>query len=446
VKRHDCSSTALETRIIARPYLPCCELSGHWLLWLAVVLLATGVVLQYVPPWGSTPVSAAGNSQEVAQAASSPMPRQPTIQLHHESTDAGKTAFTVAGLDPATLADLAKTELKAEQWTALFAVHVDQGTTDRVNQPAILGSYRVADGVLRFEPRFPLTRGLRYRAVFDPSRLPGRSGASMSPLVAEFVIPKPPATATTVVQQVYPSRDTLPENQLKFYIHFSAPMSRGEAYEHVQLLDAAGKKVDFAFLELGQELWDPQGKRFTLLFDPGRVKRGLKPREDLGPILEAGKRYTFVIDRHWNDAQGNPLKESYRKTFRVGPLDEQPVDPKTWKLRSPRAGQIEPLTVDFPKTLDHAMLGRVLHVTDAQGQTIPGTVTISQEETRWQLSPQQAWRAGRYQLVVETTLEDLAGNNIARPFEVDVFRPIERQVKAETVQIPFQVQAAGSSK
>src|SRR5207244_1417841 len=115
----------------------------------------------------------------------------------------------------------------------------------------------------------------------------------------------------------------LPENQLKFYLHFSAPMSRGESYRHIQLLDAAGKPVESPFLELDHELWDPEGKRFTLFIDPGRIKRGLKPREDLGPVLEEGKRYTLVINRAWTDAEDNLLKETYRKTFTVGKPDEK---------------------------------------------------------------------------------------------------------------------------
>jgi len=49
------------------------------------------------------------------------------------------------------------------------------------------------------------------------------------------------------------------------------------------------------------------------------------------------------------------------------------------------------------------------------------------------------WKAGRYYFVADTRLEDLAGNSIARPFEVDVFHPVEREVKGETVRIPFDV-------
>jgi len=42
--------------------------------------------------------------------------------------------------------------------------------------------------------------------------------------------------ATTIVAQVYPSATVLPENQLKFYVQFSAPMSRGPPLGPVRTL------------------------------------------------------------------------------------------------------------------------------------------------------------------------------------------------------------------
>jgi hypothetical protein len=231
----------------------------------------------------------------------------------------------------------------------------------------------------------------------------------------------------------------LPENQLKFYIHFSSPMSKGDAYQHVHLLDSTGKEVSLPFLRLDEELWDQKQTRFTLLFDPGRIKRGLKPREEVGPALEEGKTYTFVIDRDWNDAEGNPLKESFRKSFRAGPPDDNPIDTKSWKVKPPSAGSRDPLVVIFPKPLDHAMLERVVGVTDASGHSIEGTIAVTEKETHWSFTPKQPWQAGRYHLTADTALEDLAGNSIGRPFEVDVFHPIQRQVKSETVKIPFEI-------
>src|SRR5262249_2134856 len=126
-------------------------------------------------------------------------------------------------------------------------------------------------------------------------------------------------------------------------------------------------------------------------------------------------------------------------TFKaLAPDDKQP-DPKTWKIQSPPANKTEPLTVTFPKPLDHALLHRLLWVTDAGGKKVAGKVTVTDEETRWHFKPERPWRAGSYHLVADTRREDLAGNSIGRPFEIDVFRPIEREVKAKTVEIPFQV-------
>lgn len=347
----------------------------------------------------------------------------------------------VIGLDPADLAKLRQASLDASRWRALFAVYVQkEGKSEGTDLPAVLGSYRVDEKAVHFEPRFPLTPGVRYRAVFHPAGIPGVRREQEKPVVAEILIPKP-AKEPTRVLEVYPSGDELCENHLRFYIHFSAPMRQGGAYAHLRLLDASGKPVDHPFLELDEELWDPQGRRFTLLFHPGRIKKGLKPREELGPILEAGKTYTLVIDRQWNDAEGRPLKESYRKTFTATAAEEHSPDPKTWKLQPVSAGSAQALVVAFPKPLDHALLERMIWVTDAQGRNVPGSVAVTGHETRWQFTPERPWQAGSYQIVVDTRLEDTAGNSIRRPFEVDVFHPIERQIKVETLSLPLLIQA-----
>ena len=238
-----------------------------------------------------------------------------------------------------------------DRWTSVLRVWVLSQTGSGPDEnPPLLGSYRVEGDVVRFEPRFPLEPGVRYRAEFDPVRFdalaetvlnqPGlthRKPASTAKLTAEFSVPKKRVQSTTTVAQVYPSSTTLPENLLRLYIYFSAPMSRGEAYRRIKLIDPTGQPVDRPFLELDAELWSGDGRRFTLLFDPGRIKRGLKPREEFGPILEAGKSYSLVIDRDWPDATGSPLREEFRKTIRAGPADESSPDPKAWRVHAPRA-------------------------------------------------------------------------------------------------------------
>ena len=46
---------------------------------------------------------------------------------------------------------------------------------------------------------------------------------------------------------------------------------------------------------------------------------------------------------------------------------------------------------------------------------------------------------GEYRIVIHTTLEDLAGNHINRPFDVDTFDPITRKVERETVSLPLRI-------
>jgi hypothetical protein len=244
--------------------------------------------------------------------------------------------------------------------------------------------------------------------------------------------------APASITQIYPSADRLPENQLKFYIHFSAPMGRGEAYRHIHLLGKNGQ-VDRPFLELGEELWDPAMRRFTLLFDPGRIKRGLKPREEVGAVLEEGHDYTLVIDRDWPDALGRPLAGETRKSFHVLPPAGAPLDTATWRIESPAAVSRSPLTVRFPQPLDHSLLERMLWITDASGQKIAGAIDILDAETCWQFAPTEPWRAGQYQLVADVELEDLAGNSIARAFDVDVFDPVQAHVETNSVAVPFEV-------
>jgi len=363
------------------------------------------------------------------------------------ATDVKKSPIRIESsrlaIDLANFSDvgnIAQGQISDEQWQAILSVRVGAAINDTApDAPAVLGSYSIANGTLVFQPRFPFRQGLRYNLTFDPRRLPGKPTNPQAVYVEGFMLPKPEAAATTAVSTIYPSRNRLPENQLKFYIHFSAPMSRGEAYQNIKLVDGAGKVVEFPFLELDEELWDPAGKRFTLFFDPGRIKRGLKPREEVGPALEEGKSYTLVIDRQWSDAASNPLKETFRKSFTVGPPDDDAVAPKTWEIAPPAAGKNGELVVRFPKSMDHALLQRMLWVNDPAGKMVPGAGAVGDEEMTWRFKPERPWQVGTYHVVADTALEDLSGNSIGRPFEVDVFRPVGSDTRAKTVQIPFEI-------
>jgi hypothetical protein len=419
---------------------------------LVAVFLASGAILLFegfVPARAATPPAAPSNDE--------PKPNTSTLLWKNRGGDGTTAAVEVVGLDSSTLAVLKSPEMTRERWTSFLSVRVaHDGSEETKLPPPLWGSYQVESNVLRFLPRFPLEPGIRYRAEFDRSKFQAvvralsKAGEaaeteplSSTKLVAEFSIPKKPERPTSTVTAVHPSREILPENLLRFYIHFSAPMSRGEAYHRIKLLDATGKPVADPFLELAEELWSTDGTRFTLLFDPGRIKRGLKPREEVGPVLEAGKSYCLVIVRDWPDAMGNPLQNEFRKSFRVGPPDDSSPDPKRWSVRQPRVNTRDPLEVDFPEPLDRALLDRMIAVQDGKGKVLSGQVSIVREETCWRFTPKSPWGVGEYRLVVGTDLEDVAGNSIARPFEVDVTGPISARVTTETVALPFRIEGGG---
>jgi hypothetical protein len=355
------------------------------------------------------------------------------------------SAFEAIGLAADLLEKLGRLEDAQEAFGRILAVYVADGPPDP-DRPPLAGTYTVEGSRLRFTPRFTLRAGTTYRALLTPERESptddagaGAKEVKVRPITLEIKMPEAPRGPPAKVVCIFPSSSTLPENQLRFYIHFSAAMARGEAYEHVRLLNSKGRTIAQPFLELGEELWDPAALRFTLFIDPGRIKRGLKPREELGPVLDAGGQYTLVVERTWHDASGRALRDEFRKKFRVGPPVATAIDPAEWKLVSPESGSTAALKIKFPRPLDHALMQRTISVESARGDRVSGKVTVSDEERAWEFVPERPWKAGKYALVIDGALEDLAGNRIGEPFEVDRVGPIERTARTATFRVPFEV-------
>jgi hypothetical protein len=362
-----------------------------------------------------------------------------SIRWTSDPADPYKVVVEVYSLSADAIERLRRSKPSLAQWRRLLSVYVGQeGRMSASDLPPMAGAYRVEANALRFEPQFPLEPGLTYRAVFRPDQLPG--GNQATPITSAYQSPMRSATPATLVSRVYPSADTLPENLLKFYVHFTAPMSRGNIYDHIRLRDESGRDVELPFLEIDEELWDATTTRLTLIIDPGRIKRGVRPLEEIGPALEAGKSYTLAIGREWRDGVGNPLKENFQKAFKVAPPDREPPDPARWKIEAPRADSRDPLAVVFPEPMDHALSLRLIRVAGDRGGMVEGKVSLEEQERRWTFTPDNIWRRGRYQLIIHTTLEDLAGNNIGKPFEVDLFEGVERRLPTTTVKLSFEIQ------
>jgi hypothetical protein len=379
-----------------------------------------------------------------AGTASTPSPR---VQLNTERQPA---AVEVAGLPPAMLAAVSAARLRDDDWRSLLRISVRPETAASpvaADLPAVAGDYAVDGAVLRFVPMFPLDAGRQYDVVFDPSRLPRAGGGeawSVSPITAVIGLPAVTRTPTTTVSQIFPSADVIPANQLRLYIHFSAPMGLRGGFEHVRLLDDRGVEVADPFLPIDSDYWNDDRTRYTVFFDPGRVKRGILPNRHMGRALEAGRRYTVVVAASWRDGQGQPLASEFRREFLVRPADEHALTTESWRLTAPAAGTREALTVDFPAPLDHGLLQRALGVARA-GTPLAGDIRIEADETRWRFIPADPWQAGDHQLVALSILEDLAGNRIGRAFEVDQFERTDRTPEPERFVRLFRVRSTTGS-
>ena len=124
-------------------------------------------------------------------------------------------AFRVAGWKPSPAEP-------QQGWSSVFRFTAAQ-LADNVPPLAAPTPSKAAHSF--FIRAFALVPGVRYRAVFQP---PGGK-----PIEASFEKKREQLAATTRVTHVYPSTDVLPSNTLKLYIYFSAPMSRGEAWQHI---------------------------------------------------------------------------------------------------------------------------------------------------------------------------------------------------------------------
>jgi len=355
-------------------------------------------------------------------------PAAPQIHLNSQLN-----TIDVSGLSAATLRTLSGGSLTNEEWQGVLRVSVDPAA------PPVAGKYEVMDGVLRFTPLFPLDEGRQYTVVFNPSRVPGQPGRE-SPITLVVGRPASERVPSTVVTHVYPSGDTVPANHLRLYLHFSAPMDWRSGYDYLLLLDDRGEEVVDAFLPLDADFWNHDRTRYTVFFDPGRVKRGILPNQQMGRALEAGRRYTLVVKRDWRDGHGLPLKNEFRHEFRAAAAIERPLTTAAWKVSAPQAGSREPLTVSFPEPLDFGLLQRALNVTRG-GKPVDGAISIESGETRWLFTPREAWAPGEYQLVAQAFLEDLAGNRIGRAFEVDNFERTDITSEPERTIVPFRVRS-----
>ncbi len=272
----------------------------------------------------------------------------------------------------------------------------------------ILGEYDIDDSGIVLKPLIVFSPGSRYQVVFQGQ------------VISDLSIPANQLVQAPIIDAIYPSADTLPENLLKLYLKFSRPMRQGVSEKYLTMLDSNGDTLRDIFLNLNTELWDEDGKQLTIWLNPGRIKRGLQPNENEGSPLRSGSLYTFSIAGEWADIRGNKLGKAYSKRFTARVKDIHSPKPGLWKLDIPTAASAEPITINFNESLDYSLLGNTIILITTDGEQIGKKMVVKNNEKSLLIYPENKWPAGEYYLKTDTRLEDLAGNNLNRLFDRDI--------------------------
>jgi hypothetical protein len=293
-------------------------------------------------------------------------------------------------------------------------------------QPIILGNYDIQEGNVLFRPLIPFTPGLSYHIFVD------------TVFMGVVTIPQPDNREKPVLLSIYPTSDTLPENLLKMYLQFSKPMRAGNSLQHITLVNAHNDTLPAPFLALQPELWNKEGTLLTLWLDPGRIKKDLQPNKAMGPPLGEGENITMIVAPTWKDREGAPLDQKYTKHFYVTTSDRKSPIPNTWHVSAPEGGTQQPLEISFGEPLDYALLQETIGIQGEEGESVSGSISLKEGERKLYFIPNASWIKGSYYIVIASRLEDLAGNNLSRPFEVDNFH-YPSGAEQEFFEVKFEV-------
>ncbi len=367
--------------------------------------------------------------------------QKPALQLIQDPASPNYGSVRVAGVDLYSIQRIQSMQFDFDDWKAIFPVMLQAANTQS-DMPAILGSYSTDESSLIFTPRFRFVPGLTYEAQFNFPLLysmlaekppyPSKDILSLS-----FTIDDLTSHPPTRVTQIYPTSSELPMNQLKLYLHFSGNMQKGQAYDNIQLFHSTGEAVEAPFLEIPQELWNSNGNRLTVLFDPGRIKRDLAPNLQMGLPLQEGRSYRLVIDKSWKDQFGNSLQREFVKEFKVVAVDRESPNPEKWKKVLPKAGTRDPIQLHFGEALDHALLQRMIWVLTEKNEQVEGSISITNVEKTWQFTPVEPWAEAEFNIAIDSRLEDLAGNSISRLFDTDLSKDTVSEER--TIYIPISL-------
>lgn len=320
-----------------------------------------------------------------------------------------------------------KDRVKFHDWntsTSNIKVFLVDSKKNKTESIPIIGSFVKKDGDLIFTPKFSLLENVPYLLQTEK----GDIGFSL----------KTSNNNVPIITAVYPTADELPENLLRMYIQFSSPMKTVGNLEHIKLINEQGEEVKGAIFNNVYELWDDSQTQLTIIFDPARVKTGLRANETLGRALEPEKTFHLVIDELEN-IYGKKLAHPFTKTFKVVAEDIISPSPDSWEFMLPKSNDNQPLTINFLDAVDKMSLLIRIQIYNDKDQMVQGKIHLKNQEKTWEFVPENDWNKGKYLAKINSRLADPSGNNLNGLFDHTI-GSLKNQREGEIVEIAFQIE------
>ena len=208
-------------------------------------------------------------------------------------------------------------------------------------------------------------------------------------------------TGGTSFAQVFPSGPILSAHTLRLSVRFTKVPS-GEVLPRLALRSESEGLLRDPFVQ--QELWSPDRKTLTLLFDPGRLKSGIGRHNDLGAPLEGLTGIALLLDN------------AVLRYWQVDRRPCRPIDPSSWTIQSPRPGTYEPLQISFPEAVD-IQSEHLVAIVAAGGRRVKGTEVLTASESVWRFTPVARWTRGDYWISLHSNFENACGDEFGDSFE-----------------------------
>lgn len=302
-------------------------------------------------------------------------------------------------------------QLNHSEWSSFFSLKTAP------SNPPVLGSYAFTNNKIVFNPRFLPDPSVTYTVRFSFNALNKILGTTFKndDLIERITFLEINSKSPEVIA-ITPDITFFPKNILRLYVHFSSPMSFQNPYDFISLKDEFENDLTEPFVIVPEGLWNADRTRLTLLFHPGRIKRGVGPNMTEGDILEVGKKYALEISKEWVGDNGKSLGKTFRRSFTVTDPINETIQYSKWELSVFHDNGTE-LLIKTIHPLDQPIAKRMLFVRIKEGDIIPATIEfVDAFEIKISWAKQTEFE---YELLIDPRLEDVCGNTPINTFDYE---------------------------